>query len=150
MIAIDTDVFVLAFAFHQDVRQESNTHFLELVQARQPLTTIYSVMELLGQLSFNLPPGRLLQWSTWLQARYALTVAYPPTDQLPAELFFQREFIDRPLARMQQLRMPFLDGLILDLVERTPGVEAFVTWNARHYRGKTALTILTPSEYLRQ
>ena len=26
--------------------------------------------------------------------------------------------------------------------------EAFVTWNARHYRGKTPLAELTPGQYL--
>jgi hypothetical protein len=30
MVAIDTDVFVLAFALHQDARQETNTRFLDL------------------------------------------------------------------------------------------------------------------------
>ena len=29
-------------------------------------------------------------------------------------------------------RMAFMDALVLSLAERTPGVEQFVTWNARH------------------
>ena len=37
---------------------------LDLAQERQPVVTIYSVMELLGQLSFNLSEGRLQQWDT--------------------------------------------------------------------------------------
>jgi hypothetical protein len=44
--------------------------------------------------------------------------------------------------------MLFLDGLILGLVEQLAGVDAFVTWNARHYQGKTPLTVLTPAEYI--
>jgi hypothetical protein len=28
------------------------------------------------------------------------------------------------------------------------GIDAFVTWNARHYRNKTALTVVTPAEYM--
>jgi len=28
--------------------------------------------------------------------------------------------------------MAFMDALVLSLAERTPGVEQFVTWNARH------------------
>jgi hypothetical protein len=40
------------------------------------------------------------------------------------------------------------DGLILDLIERVGSVTTFVTWNARHYRNMTALTVLTPTEYL--
>ncbi len=147
MVALDTDVFVLAFAFHQDARQPVNTSFLEAARTQTPVVAIYSVMELLGQLSFNLSAERLAQWPAWLQDRYGLTLLYPSTTNLTAEPFFQDEFIDRPLARMQRLRMPYVDGLILDLIERVSGVDTFVTWNARHYRNKTALTVLTPAEY---
>jgi hypothetical protein len=65
-----------------------------------------------------------------------------------ADEFFQEQFIDQPLVRMQQNRIPFLDALILGLVEQCSEVDVFITWNARHYRGKTPLTVLTPSEYL--
>ena len=46
--------------------------------------------------------------------------------------------------------LAFMDGLVLNLVERTPGVEQFVTWNARHFKGKSSLPALTPDEYLAQ
>lgn len=147
MVAIDTDVLVLAFAFHRDPRQEINHSFLAAVRPQTPLVAIYSVMELLGQLSFNLSPERLAQWQSWLQDHYGLTLVYPETANLTADLFFQDEFIDRPLARMQR-RVPYLDRLILGLVERVAGVETFVTWNARHHRGKTPLAVLTPAEYM--
>lgn len=148
MVAIDTDVLVLAFAFHQDERQTLNATFLETVRIQTSIVAIYSIMELLGQLSFNLSAERLAQWPFWLQERYNLTLAYPATTNVTAEPFFQDEFINRPFLRMQRQRMPYLDGLILDLIERVSSVNTFVTWNARHYRGKTALSVLTPVEYL--
>jgi hypothetical protein len=45
---------------------------------------------------------------------------------------------------MQNHGMPFLGALSLNLAEEAPGVTAFVTWNARHYQGKTPVTVLTP------
>lgn len=54
MVAIDTDVLLLAFAFHRDQRQMANTAFLAAIQTEDAVVAIYSVMELLGQLSFNL------------------------------------------------------------------------------------------------
>ena len=36
MVAIDTDVLLLAFAFHRDPRQEANTRFLQLVRGEAP------------------------------------------------------------------------------------------------------------------
>ena len=43
--------------------------------------------------------------------------------------------------------MVVLDTDVLILAEQAPNVRAFVTWNARHYRAKTTLTVLTPAEY---
>ena len=148
MVAIDTDVLILAFAFHQDERQTPNATFLEAVRTQTPVVAIYSIMEFLGQLSFNLSAERLAQWPSWLQDRYNLTVVYPETANVAAEPFFQDEFIHHPFLLLQRLRMPYLDGLILNLIGRVSSVDTFVTWNARHYRGKTALSVLTPAEYL--
>ena len=96
MVALDTDVLLLAFAFHRDERQADNSHCLALAQEHEPVVAIYSVMELLGQLSFNLSQERLRQWPSWLQDRYRLTILYPPLDGLDATTFFAAEFIERP------------------------------------------------------
>jgi len=143
-----TDVLVLAYAFHRDARQAANARFLDSVRALQPASTIYSVMGLLGKLSSNLSAKRLSQWPLWLQARHRLSILYPRTAEMTAETFFYREYVDLPFARMQEHQMPFLDALILNLVEAVPDVDAFVTWNVRHYQGKTALRVRTPAEYL--
>jgi hypothetical protein len=57
MVIIDSDILLLAFAFQNDSRQPVNQAFLEAVQTAQPATTIYNVMEVLGQLSFNFSFG---------------------------------------------------------------------------------------------
>ena len=51
---------------------------------------------------------------------------------------------------MRTVKMPFMDALILNLAERTPGVTQFVTWNARHFQGKSTLDVLTPEAYLQK
>lgn len=149
MVALDTDVLTLAFAFHRDPRQADNARFLTTVQNQAPVVAIYTIMELLGKLSFNLTAEQLRQWDSWLQDRYQLTILYPQTEGLEAGDFFQQELIDQPLQKMQQYGMPFLDGLILNLLELAQ-VEALVTWNARHFRHKTSLAVVTPTEYLVQ
>jgi hypothetical protein len=148
MVAIDTDVLLLAFSFHRDPRQEANNRFLQAVTDSSPVVAIYTVMELLGQLSFNMSSERLGRWRIWLRDYYGLIVLHPDTADREAEEFFQHQIIDQPLVRMQEQRIPFLDALILGLIEQYAEVDSFVTWNARHYRGKTPLTVLTPSEYL--
>jgi hypothetical protein len=47
-----------------------------------------------------------------------------------------------------QKKMPYLDSLIINLIESAPAVDHFVSWNARHFVGRTDLTVLTPADYL--
>ena len=149
MVVIDSDVLLLAFAFANDSKQKVNQAFLEAVQTAQPATTIYNVMEVLGQLSFNLSPERLDQWQSWLVDAYQLTIIWMADDGLKmGKESFREELYERPYEKMRSVRMPFMDALIISLVERAPDVECFVTWNAKHFKGKTDLKVLTPEEYL--
>jgi len=148
VVAIDTDVFIIEFAFHRDSRYAVNADFLAAVRESHPVITIYNLMEILGQLSFNVPPDQLSQWRLWLQEAYRLTVIWPTIEVQAPEVFFRDEMYNRPLAKMQTQRMAFLDALIVSLAERVPHIEAFVTWNARHFRDKTPLAVLTPPEFL--
>ena len=149
MVVIDSDVLLLAFAYQRDARQTDNATFLTQVQNANPATTVYNLMELLGQLSFNVSPARLTEWESWLIEPYRLTVILPRTaENVNAETFFRAEIFERPFAKAREHRIAFLDALVLGLAERTPNVESLVTWNARHFKDKTPLRVLTPTEYL--
>lgn len=149
MVVIDSDVLLLAFAYPNDDRQKMNQKFLEVVQTAQPATTIYNVMETLGQLSFNLSAEQLDGWQDWLVNAHNLTVIWDTDSKERVDHETWREIIyERPFQKMQTARMAFMDALILSSAEHTPDVEFFVTWNAKHFKGKTSLTVLTPEEYL--
>jgi hypothetical protein len=149
VVIIDSDVLLLSFAFKMDARQKTNSLFINKVQGEQPAITIYNLMEILGQLSFNISPVRLSSWQSWLVDAYQLTLIWPVDPSKPISAHsFREEIYERPLARMKENRMPFLDALVIDLAERTPDASCFVTWNARHFQGKTRLKMLTPKEYL--
>lgn len=151
MVVVDTDVLLLAFAFQRDERQAANTAFLDKIQSESPAITIYSLMEILGQMSFNLSAEKLAAWQSWLVDAYHLTVIWPVDPDSPTSgLSFKAEIFERPFERMRAQRAAFMDTLILNLAERAPGVDGFVTWNARHFRGKSSLLVLTPQEYLEQ
>ena len=149
MVILDSDILLVAFAFHRDVRQKNNSLFLNQVRGEQPAITIYNLMEVLGQLSFNLSAERLSAWQSWLVDAYQLTVIWPVDPSKPtSSLSFREEIYERPLARMKENRIPFVDALIIDLAERTQDAGWFVTWNARHFQDKTLLKVLTPEEFL--
>lgn len=149
MVILDTDVLLLAFAFQRDSRQPVNTALLEQLQTKSPAITVYSLMEILGQLSFNLSAERLSAWQSWLVDAYGLTVIWPVDPQeATASFSFRTEIFERPFERMLAHRAAFMHALILGLAERAPDAEAFITWNARHFKGKSSLKVLTPQEYL--
>ncbi|MCC6499483.1 MAG: hypothetical protein IT313_04355 [Anaerolineales bacterium] len=149
MVVIDTDVLLLAFAYPNDDRQKINQKFLETVQTAQPATTIYNVMEILGQLSFNLSAEQLDRWQDWLVNAYDLTIVWDidPEERIVPETWHEILY-ERPIRKMRTVRMAFVDALILSAAERALNVNHFVTWNARHFKGKTTLSVLTPEEYL--
>ncbi len=149
MVVVDTDVLLLEFSFHNDARQHINHQFLASTQNLQ--TTIYNLMELLGQLSFNVAPARLNNWEYWLVEAYRLSVIWSTNpENLNTSFAFNEEIYERPFERMKAYRMSFQDSLIINLAERTPNIETFVTWNARHFQGKTTLEVFTPETYLAQ
>ncbi len=151
MVAIDSDVFILEFAFQSDPRQAQNKEFLQRVRSVEPAITVYNLMEILGQLSFNFSPTRLDDWQSWLIEAYQLNVLWPFGAEVSlSALEFRTEIFEHPFAKMRAHRISFLDALILNLAERTPDVTTFVTWNARHFQGKSMLTVVTPAEYVRQ
>lgn len=106
-------------------------------------------MEVLGQLSFNLSAEQLDQWQEWLVDAYNLTIIWDvgPNERVKSENWHEIIY-ERPFQKMRSVRMAFMDALILSSAERALDVECFVTWNAKHFKGKTTLTVLTPEEYL--
>ena len=149
MVVIDSDVLVLAFSYPNDERQKVNQKFLEVVQTAQPATTIYNVMEVLGQLSFNLSEEQLEGWQDWLVNAYNLTIIWDVDSKEKIDSETWREIVyERPFQKMRSVRMAFMDALIILASEHAPDVECFITWNAKHFKGKTNLRVLTPEEYL--
>lgn len=148
MVVIDTDIFILEFRFQRDRRHPSNKRFLSTIKAGGGAITIYSVMEFLGQLSFNVNSARLRQWRSWLRDAYNLAIIWPVARDRDADSFIYSLLFDQPFERMCRTPIPFVDSLILNLAEQLEEVEAFITWNARHFVGKTSLIVKTPEEYL--
>jgi hypothetical protein len=148
VVVIDSDVILIEMRYGRDARHHVNAQFLRAVRVATPALTIYTLMEVLGQLSFNLPPAKLARWETWLIEQYRLAVLWANPGTLGAQGFMFQEIYERPLARMQAHRMGFADALAVELAERDPDVRAFVTWNARHFASKTRLPVLTPAHYL--
>jgi len=148
MVVIDSDVFMIHYRYLRDARFDANAAFLQAVSLASPAITIFTLMEVLGQLSFNLSADMLSRWPAWLKNAYSLNILWPQSGEMYADDFFRHQMYDLPFARMQAYRIPFMDALMLQVAENIPHVRAVVTWNARHFKGKTSLAVMTPAEYL--
>ncbi len=116
MVLIDSDVLLLAFAYPNDDRQKVNQKFLEAVQTAQPATTIYNVMETLGQLSFNLSAEQLDGWQDWLANAYNLTIIWDADTKEKVDPETWREIIyERPFQKMQTVRMACAESAKADV-----------------------------------
>ena len=72
------------------------------MRGNQAGITIYNLMEILGQMSFNLSPKQLDAWQSWLLDAYQLSVIWPINpDELMTSLSFKDEIMDRPFAMMR-------------------------------------------------
>ena len=145
---VDTDIFILEFRFQRDRRYSINNQFLSTIKATGGGITIYSVMEFLGKMSFNMNPDRLIDWRSWLQDAYNLTIVWPEARGIDLVGFTRSLLFNRPFDRMCRTPIAFADCLILDLAEQVEEAQTFITWNAKHFVDRTSLPVKTPQEYL--
>jgi len=142
MIFIDTDVFVIDKLFPEDQRYIANKDFLNLKEER--CTSIYNVLELCGLASFSLSTVELRSLFINFHRHYDLKIAYPKITYLSLE-----EMLGSSVSKVFEkicMKMNYLDAQIL-LIAEEYDCSAFVTWNKRHFEGRTHIPIYTPKEY---
>jgi hypothetical protein len=142
MIAVDTDILAISLFFHHDTRFAETARFLGDVPAPTGLC-IYNLLELCGiARSHGIAARRLFQ--QYLSSP-DIQVLYPPVVLLDQLSYWQHQ-IEAVLARVERgIRLG--DAIVLWTVESCD-CESLVTWNKRHFDGKTSLPVMTPVEWL--
>lgn len=147
LVVLDSNLFIIDLRYPRDRQYRLNRTFLARLPALAPAaTTLVNLLEVCGILSFNLTAQQVWELYHYLPERYQVTVLPPPT--LPLAL---------PALPVEQLltfmakKLSFGDALVLATIEAFfPQAACFVSWDARHFRGKTTLQIMTPKEYLEE
>lgn len=142
LILVDTDVFVIDEIFTGDERHDVNAQFLETLESGSRATTVYNVLEFCGIVATALNKD-VENYFVDFHEKKGVKVLYPKLegDYLPLS-----EFIEKVLKRITR-GMRYGDAKILTVSEENY-VDLIVTWNKKHYEGKTDIPILTPKEYL--
>jgi len=148
VVIIDTDILIMEFRFQRDTKYPINNQFLSILRAAGGAITVYTLMEFLGKMSFNVNRSKLTRWRSWLQDAYNLVIIWPEARGIEADSFVHTLIFEHPFERTCGTPIAFVDSLILYLAEQVEEAETLVTWNTKHFVGKTSLAVQTPEEYL--
>lgn len=145
MTVIDSDIFIIAARFPRDQRSAENQRFLALVRQHPNLfaTTVFNKLEVMGELSFGMNEAQFDRFWQEFEGHFGVRLLMP---QGVADL---QGFLAALLPYLKR-KMALGDALVLMVAESHPEVDTFITWNAKHFRGKTHLAVLTPLEFLRR
>jgi predicted nucleic acid-binding protein len=141
LIFVDTDIFVIDKLFPRDHRYKVNKRFLE--EAQQKATSVYNLLELCGLGSFALTVTELTTLFTSFHTQYDLRVLYPRILRASPD-----EMIRYQVSKVFEkicLKMNYPDAQIL-LIAEEYGCSEFVTWNTKHFDGRTHLPVKTPQD----
>ncbi len=142
MICLDSDLIDLRYP--RDRRARRNRAFLDGVgQSESGATTVFSLLEIAGVVAFNLNEQQLVDFYMHFPRRYKVRILpyHDPRQRLPGRRLGE-------VLRVMQKRAAFGDALIAVQVNRLhAGLEAFVTWNDEHFRGRLVVPVFTPATF---
>lgn len=145
LIVIDTPIFVIDLRYRRDRYFAMNRSFLSRISEEgKGATTIFNLLEVCGILSFNLGERELKELFHYFAEHYKIEVL--PHGSFESALpVLKTEDVFGIITR----KMGFGDALIVAAIEKSiPQAGQFVSWNARHFRGRLAIPVLTPREFL--
>lgn len=144
---IDTPVFVIDLRYRLDKNFAANRLFLDrIAEGRGGATTIFNLLEVCGILSFNLNQRQLNELFHYFPQHYHVEILPHSTFDSPLPTLKTGDLFE-----IVSRKTGLGDALIIAAVEQCiPGAARFVSWNARHFRGRFSIPTLTPKEFLAQ
>lgn len=150
MIAIDTDVFILTkpelFKKEKDERYEISSRLLLSIKEGkiEGATTIFNLLEICGIFGHHFSEDELKEFYIDFARKYNLFLLFPKSN-------FDLDIMSISISTIFQKiikKMKINDAIIINIVEENSEVDTFITWNKKHFEGKTKLDVRTPAEYL--
>lgn len=144
-VFIDSDIFVRDLRYQEDQRFQKNAAFLQEVKKGKlkGTTSIYNVLEICGILSFNLTQEHLFELYAGFRDRYRVRILFPKGDGE------RISFTVSELLPIIGRKLSFGDALIASVVDQNRKIlDAFVSWNAHHFKDKLDIEAISPSEFL--
>jgi hypothetical protein len=145
LIAIDTDVLGIYHIFRQDTRYEVTASFMQESERSERGIPVFTLLELCGLIATARQSREAMTIFQEYLTSPSMILLYPPLEPDSIEKFWARQNAELLTRIGRGLRLG--DAAILWTVEATH-CEALITWNTKHYSGKTQLEVLTPETWL--
>lgn len=147
-VFLDSDIFIRDLRFKRDEHYHENANILQIVKEKRILgyTSIYNLLEICGYLSFNLDPTELKNLYSGFPGRYALTILFP--DILSEQIL---KFNIPIVFSYIEKKMALSDSIVSDVADmHRNGLDIFITWNAKHFKDKLNIRVLSPNDFLEE
>lgn len=146
MDLFDTNIFLVDRFFTRDIRHKDSKAALTLARSRQTGIAVFTWLEFLGIISFNVSPKELARYSLDFEAEYNVQILYPSGLNGSSQWWFHNSFV-KGIHDLFKRRMTFADAALLWIAEQYKA-DNIVTWNPKHFDGRTNISVLTPTQYL--
>jgi hypothetical protein len=148
VILLDADVILIDQKFVTDTRHATNRAVIDRlgVDGHALAMVAHAVLEVVGVLSYGTPAANVPLIPNALITTYGITIIPDPIQ----ESDYARCSFDDLLQQMSQ-KMSLGDAIqAVQIRMFAPHADALLTWNAKHFRGKIVVPVLTPEEWLQQ
>jgi len=148
VILLDADVLLLDCRYPADPRAPVNRKALDALRAAGAVTIITTqvLLEVVGVLSFQTAAADIPSLPAALATKYGVGILPDPAVFPDAAGWPVAD-----VAAVMTRKLALGDATLALQIERfAPTASALLTWNAKHFRGKLAVPVLTPEEWLFQ
>ncbi len=146
MIFLDSNIFIIDRFFPRDQNHSTNRSFLDKLEQQQSGGQLpyYTLLEICGVISFNLSKKEQQMWFYSFAELYNVNVLDPFDAIKDARTIGDHYF---GIAPYIMKKMTVGDAIFLREAELY-GAATIVTWNTRHFSGRTVLPLVTPAAML--
>jgi hypothetical protein len=145
---IDTDVLVVDYRYPNDPKHKRNRQVLDRLRqdGHEVGITVHALLEAVGIVSYMTSITKITGLPNYLIGLYGLKV-FPDPVAIPN---YAGVTIDDIVTQMAT-QMSLGDAVqAVQIRMFAPHADALLTWNAKHFKGKIAIPVLTPAEWLQQ
>lgn len=146
MVFLDSNIFIIDRFFPRDKNYSTNKKFLERLGEvkRKAFLPFYTLLEICGVTSFNLSIEEQKRWLYSFSEVYSVTILDPfeskTENQTISDYFLS-------LTPYILKKMTIGDAIFLKEAEMYKAT-AIITWNKKHFIGRTDISVYNPGEYI--